>query len=319
MLLASSPILFADLFPSASSTSAAAVDQLFLFILAISSIFLLLILGMMSYFVVRYRSSRHRQAGSTKSHNLALEIAWTVVPAILVGVIFYRGFTTYLDSRTIPDNAYEVQVVAKKWSWAFIYENGHVDNQLHVPAGRPVALTMTSDDVIHSLYVPDFRVKMDLVPGRYSKLWFEVPEEGEHVLFCAEYCGTGHSTMDSRVIVHEPNDFERWLDSAGKFMEELSPAEAGKVLYARRGCVQCHSVDGSAKAGPSFSSVFGTEQRMADGEILTVDENYIRESILNPLAKVRDGYRPVMPTYQGQLDDEEIAAIIQYIKSLKID
>ena len=304
-------------FPAPSSTGAADVDRLFFFILGICTLFFVLIVGLMTWFVWRYRSRPGHSPAATASHNNWLEITWSVIPAILVGVIFLWGFLGYVNARTPPDNSYEIQVVAKKWSWAFIYPNGHVDNNLHVPVGRPVTLVMSSDDVIHSLYVPAFRLKMDLVPGRYSKTWFEATTVGEHILFCAEYCGTGHSTMNAKVVVHASGEFEKWLEEAANFMDDLTPVQAGEILYTRRGCVQCHSVDGSAKAGPSFKEVFGTEQRMSDGNTLVVDENYLRESILEPQAKVRQGYRPVMPTYKGQLNDEELSALIQYIKSLK--
>lgn len=304
-------------FPAPSSTAAEEVDQLFYFILGICTVFFVLIVSVMLWFVLRYRRRPgHREAKTATSSNL-LELAWSVIPALLVAIIFLRGFFEYIDARTLPDNAYDIQVVAKKWSWAFIYPNGHVDNNLHVPIDRPVTLTMSSDDVIHSLYIPAFRLKMDLVPGRYSKTWFEATVNGEYHLFCAEYCGTGHSTMNAKVVVHRPGEFQKWLDRAAKFMEDLTPVEAGKILYTRRGCVQCHSVDGSAKAGPSFQGAFGTEQQTTDGKTIVVDENYIRESILEPQAKIRAGYRPVMPTYRGQLKDEGISALIQYIKSLK--
>ena len=313
-LLASSDSLW---FPAPSSTTAAGVDRLFYFILAICLIFFVLIMGVMIAFVLRFRRQSGREIEASPSHNNWLEVAWSVVPAILVAVIFMWGFVGYLDARTPPDDAYEIQVVAKKWSWAFIYPNGHVDNNLHVPVDRPISLVMSSDDVIHSLYVPAFRIKMDLVPGRYSKIWFEATDVGEFDLFCAEYCGTGHSLMNAAVVVHASGEFETWLDKAANFLEEMNPVEGGKLLYTRRGCVQCHSLDGSAKAGPSFKGVFGTQQRMKSGEDVLVDENYIRKSILEPQAKVRAGYRPVMPTYKGQLKDEEISALVQFIKSVK--
>lgn len=304
-------------FPAPTSTTAANVDRLFYFILAICIVFFVLIIGVMAGFVLRYRRRVGHKVQPSPSHNNWLEIAWSVIPAILLAIIFMWGFVGYLDARTPPDGAYEIQVVAKKWSWAFIYPNGHVDNNLHVPVDRAVSLVMSSDDVIHSLYVPSFRIKMDLVPGRYSKTWFEATTVGEFDLFCAEYCGSGHSLMNAAVVVHPSGEFEQWLEKAANFLEEMTPVEGGKLLYTRRGCVQCHSLDGTAKAGPSFYNVFGTEQRMVNGEEIVVDENYIRESILEPQAKVRAGYRPVMPTYKGQLKDEEISALVQFIKSLK--
>jgi cytochrome c oxidase subunit 2 len=304
-------------FSAPSSTGASDVDRLFFFILGLCVFFFVMIVGAMVFFIVRYRSRPGHRETKTATHNNWLELTWSVIPTILVGVIFLWGFLSYVNARTPPDNSYEIQVIAKKWSWSFIYPNGHVDNNLHVPVDRPVTLVMSSDDVIHSLYIPAFRLKMDVVPGRYSKTWFQATAIGQHTLFCAEYCGTGHSTMSAKVVVHRSGEFEKWLDEAANFMKDLTPVEAGEILYTRRGCVQCHSIDGSAKAGPSFKGAFGQEHQMTTGETVVVDENYIRESILEPQAKVRAGYRPVMPTYQGQLKDEEIAALIQFIKSLR--
>ena len=305
-----------SLFPKPSSTTAEQVDNLFYFILLVSVFFFAIIFGVMVLFLFKYRARPGESAERSPSHNNSLEVAWTVIPGIFVAGIFFWGFVGYLDMRQPPDNSYEIQVTAKKWSWSFTYPNGHVDNNLHVPQGRPVRLVMSSDDVIHSLYIPAFRLKMDVIPGRYTTTWFESGSPGEYTLFRAEYCGTQHSNMLAKVVVHRSGEFEKWLEDAANFMETVTPAEAGEILYQRRGCIQCHSVDGSAKSGPSFKDVFGTQQALSDGSSVNVDENYLRESILEPQAKVRAGYKPVMPTYQGQLKDEEIAALIAYIKSL---
>ena len=305
------------LFPEPSSTTAADVDTLFYFILAICSVFFVLIVGVMTTFAWRYRSREGFKPGQAPHHSNALEIAWSVVPAILVAVIFVWGFYGYVSSQQPPEGSYEIEVIAKKWNWAFVYPNGHIDNQLHVPIDKPIRLVMSSDDVIHSLFVPAFRIKRDLVPGRYSYTWFQATQMGEYILYCTEYCGTGHSLMNSKVIVHTSSEFDQWLEKAANFLDEVSPAEAGNILYERRGCAQCHSIDGSARSGPTFLGTYGTQQQMADGSMVTVDENYIRESILEPQAKIRSGYRPVMPTYQGQLSDKEISALIQYLKSLQ--
>lgn len=304
-------------FPAAGSSGADTVDRLFYFILIVSIFFFVLIAGAMLTFVARYRRRGHAGADATAHHNTLLEIIWSVIPAIIVAVIFLWGFLAYLDMRQPPDNSYEIRVVAKKWSWSFIYPNGHVDSELHVPVDRPVRLVMESDDVIHSLYVPAFRIKMDVVPGRYTTTWFEANRPGEHKLFCAEYCGTQHSQMLAKVVVHDSGTFEPWLEQAANLLKNLSPVEAGQILYQRRGCAQCHSLDGSAKVGPSFQRVFGTTQALASGESVVIDENYLRESILEPQAKIRAGYKPAMPTYQGQLKDDEIAALIALIKSLQ--
>lgn len=305
-----------SLFPEPTSTGAEQVDQLFYFILIVSCVFFAIIVGVMAWFLIKYRERPGHEVQPSPSHNNALETTWSVIPGLFVGGIFLWGFISYMDMRQPPDDSYEVEVIAKKWSWAFVYPNGHVDNDLHVPVDRPVKLIMKSDDVIHSLYIPAFRLKMDLVPGRYSTTWFEADTVGDYILFCAEYCGTQHSKMLARVVVHPSGEFSTWLADAANFLERMTPVEAGELIYNRRGCVQCHSIDGSAKAGPTFLGTFGTQQGLVDGTSVLIDENYIRESILEPQAKVRAGYKPVMPTYQGQLSDEEISALIAYMKSL---
>jgi len=304
-------------FTPPSSTVAPKVDSLFYLIFWISTVFFVLIVGLMVLFVLKYRRRPGVEAQKTAHHNLLLEAAWSIIPALLLVVIFVEGVLGYLDMRNPPDDSYEIRVTARKWSWAFQYPNGYIDNNLHVPHGRPVRLVMTSEDVIHSVFIPAFRVKMDVVPERYTKAWFEATQPGTYRLYCAEYCGTEHANMTANVVVHEAGEFEAWLEDASNFLDKLPPAEAGQLLYERRGCIQCHSTDGTPKAGPSFRGIFGSEQGLADGTTVTVDENYIRESILEPLAKVRAGFRPVMPTYRGQLNDAEISVIIEYIKSLK--
>jgi cytochrome c oxidase subunit 2 len=191
-----------------------------------------------------------------------------------------------------------------------------VDRDLHVPVNRPVRLVMSSTDVIHSLYVPAFRIKRDVVPGRYAKLWFEATEPGEYDLFCAEYCGTSHSDMLAHVIVHPVGEFETWLDRASNFLETMSPVDAGRKIFQVRGCAQCHSVDGTAKIGPSVKDVFGNTGLTAGGDSFTADENYLRRSILEPMADVVAGFEPVMPTYQGRLSEAEVTAVVEYLKSL---
>jgi cytochrome c oxidase subunit II len=313
------PALLADAsfwFPEQRSTYASNVDNLFYFILGISFVFFALIISLMVVFVIKYRRRPGEAPQPSPSHNNWLELLWTGIPVILVAVIFVWGFLGYLDMRQPPANSYEIRVLAKRWVWAFQYPNGHIDSDLHVPVDRPIRLVMSSDDVIHSLYIPDFRIKMDVVPGRYSTTWFQATESGESNLFCAEYCGKEHSGMMAKVVVHRSGEFESWLTEAANFLKRMTPVEGGQLLYQRRGCAQCHSLDGSARVGPSFQGTFGTEQALADGSQVKVDENYIRESLLQPLAKVRAGYKPVMPTYQGQLKNEEIDALIAFIKSL---
>lgn len=303
--------------PDRASTFARDVDWVFNFILYVSLFFFVLIVALMSWFVVRYRRRPGReQAEPSPSHNTSLELLWSIIPVILVCLMFYYGFVGYMDMRTPPRDAYEIQVIAKKWAWLFKYPNGYVDDKLYVPAAEPIRLVMTSDDVIHSLYIPDFRVKQDLVPGRYTKMWFKAIKPGEYSLFCAEYCGSGHADMLSKVIVLEPSDFAAWLREAGDFLKKLPPDKAGEELYRRRGCAQCHSIDGKAGAGPTLLGIWGETHRMTDGSTVTVDENYIRESILEPGKKIREGFVNQMPTFKGVLSDEEISYLISYIKSL---
>ena len=304
--------------PEPASTGAPAVDNLFHFILWLSVFFFALIVGLMVLFVVRYRRRAGREEPEpSPSHNVALEVTWTVIPLLLVFVIFVWGFKVFLDLNTPPANSYEVLVTGQKWKWLFTYPNGHVDENLHVPIDTPIRLVMTSEDVIHSFYVPAFRIKRDVVPGRYAKAWFRATRAGEYQVFCAEYCGTGHSDMGTHVVVHEPGGFERWMTEVADFLNKLPPAEAGERLFKARGCAQCHSVDGAAGVGPTLKGVFGHAVPLADGRSVTADEDYVRESILEPQAKVVAGFQPVMPTYKGKLKDQEITAIAEYMKTLK--
>ncbi len=303
--------------PPRASTTAPEVDWLFHFILAISAFFFVLILGLTLFFVIRYRRREGAGPSKTSPVYLPLELTWTIIPVIVVILIFWWSFKSYMNLRTPPEGAYEIQVTGQRWSWQFAYQNGYVDGDLHVPADVPVRLVMSSQDVIHSLFVPAFRLKMDAVPGRYTEAWFQADLPGEYPLLCAEYCGTGHSTMTATAIVHPPGEFEKWLEKASSFHELMSPAEAGRLLYRRRGCFQCHSVDGTANIGPTFKRLFGRKQALRDGSVLAVDENYVRESILEPQEKIVAGFEPVMPTYKGRLKDRDVTAIIEYIKTLR--
>lgn len=305
--------------PRQGSNLARGVDFNWNLVFWLSAFFCALVTGLMLWFVLRYRGRRGQEAEPSASHNTALEVFWSVVPTLLVIGLFWSGYKTFLDMVTPPGDAYEVRVEGQKWNWLFTYPNGYVDNTLHVEVGRPTMLVMTSKDVIHSFYVPEFRVKRDVIPGRYTKLWFTAVEPGEYDVFCAEYCGKDHSAMLAKVRVHERGGFEPWLEQASDFLARMPPAEAGGMLYQVRGCKQCHSVDGSPGTGPSFLGLWGSSERLRDGDSVTVDENYVRQSILEPQTRVTAGYQPVMPTYQGRLKDEEIGAIIEYLKTLKGD
>lgn len=302
--------------PQKGSSTAGDVDWLFQFILWVAVFFFVLVVGLMTVFVLRYRRRPGTGPEESPSHNTKLEIAWSVVPIILVMVMFYAGFKTYLGMETPPRGAYEIKVIAQKWQWSFQYPNGYTDPLLHVPVDEPVTLLMSSQDVIHSLFVPAFRLKKDVVPGRYTRAWFTATKAGVHPLYCAEYCGTGHSDMTTAVIVHEPGGFEEWLTSAANLYADMPPAEAGEMLYASKGCTACHSVDGTKMVGPTLKGSYGRTETLRDGSHVTVDENYLRESIYDPQAKVLEGYEPVMPTYQGTVSEEELGYLIEFIKSL---
>jgi cytochrome c oxidase subunit II len=302
--------------PAQATESAGRVDLLFDFILGVSAVFFLLIVTLMVVFVVRYRRSRQPEPLPSPSHNTWLEVIWTAIPVMIVLVIFGWGFVVFLDINTAPADAYEVQVTGQKWKWLFTYPNGHVDENLHVPVDQSIRLVMTSEDVIHSFFVPAFRVKRDVVPGRYSVLWFRATRPGRYDVFCAEYCGAGHSDMLSSVIVHEAGGFEKWLAEEANILAKLPPAEAGQRLTKIRGCQQCHSTDGKAGIGPTFQGLFGAQVPLTTGASVAADENYIRESIVDPQAKIVAGFQPVMPTYKGRLKDQEITAVIAYFKTL---
>ncbi len=304
--------------PPQSSSIAKVVDNAFYFILDIATFFFLLIVVLMVVFVVRYRRRNGVAAGEAPDHSTPLEILWTAIPLALVIGIFYMSFLGYMEMRTSPLNpAQEIYVTAQKWSWSFQYPNGYVDANLHVPLDEPVKLTMQSRDVIHSLFIPAFRVKMDIVPGRYSTTWFQAIEAGEYDLECSEYCGTDHSSMLAKVIVHpSEEDYKNWLRKADEDQQKLSPVDAGRAVVTRL-CSVCHTVDGTAKIGPSFQGIWGKEARFSNAPPSTVDENYVRESILEPSKKIVEGFPDRMPTFQGQLTDQQITNIIAYIKSLK--
>ena len=305
-------------FPPQGSTVAENVDSVYFFILYVCTFFFVLIVGLMVLFMIKYRYRPGVEAEVTPTHNLPLELSWSVIPTLITIVMFWVGFTSYLDMRTPPSSSYEIDVVAKKWVWAFKYPNGWIDNELHVPKGENVTLTMASDDVLHSLWVPAFRTKMDVVPGRYTQLWFNATIAGEFPLMCAEYCGQKHSQMVTKVVVHETRgDFDKWLKIASNIHKNKSPVEAGEYFYKTRGCIQCHSLDGVPKNGPSFKDLFGKERKFTDGTSTVADANYIRNSTLEPQSKIVNGFRPIMPTFKGQLTDQDITAIIAFIKSQK--
>ncbi|HUL78160.1 MAG TPA: cytochrome c oxidase subunit II, partial [Vicinamibacteria bacterium] len=244
-----------------------------------------------------------------------LELTWTVVPLVLMSVMFVWGAKVFFHLNRPPDDAMTVSVVGKRWMWKLQQPTGQREiNELHVPRGRAVKLIITSEDTIHSFFVPAFRIKKDAVPGRYNMAWFRATKTGSYHLFCSEYCGTEHSRMTGRIVVMEPDDYETWL--AGGPAPE-SPVAAGEKLFTELNCITCHRPD-SAGRGPVLQGIFGRPVKLASGETVVADEAYVRESITSPAAKVVAGYQPVMPTYQGQVSEEQLIALVAFIQSLPI-
>ena len=288
------------------------VDALFIFLLMLCGFMCLAIFTMIVVFAIRYRRRAGQMAEQIEGSN-ALEFTWTFIPFGIFMAIFVWSAFLYFQERTPPQGAAEVYTVAKQWMWKFQHEEGQREiNELHVPVGRDVRVIMTSQDVIHSFYVPAFRIKQDVLPGRYTVAWFRATKPGTYHLFCAEYCGTMHSGMIGDVVVMEPAQYQTWL-SGGMAMGSLS--QTGQGLFMSLGCATCHRFDTQGR-GPNLTGVFGKPVLLEDGRTVTADENYVRESILQPAAKVVSGFKPVMPTFQGLVSEEQLNALVAYVKSL---
>ena len=287
------------------------VDALFIFLVIISGLMTLLIFGAVIYFAARYRHQRGVPAEQIEG-STPLEVTWSIIPLAVFMVIFAWGAVVYFKSRTPPRDATEVYVVAKQWMWKMEHAEGQREiNELHVPVGRDVKLIMTSQDVIHSFFVPAFRMKQDVLPGRYTVAWFRATQPGTYHLFCSQYCGTQHSGMIGSIVVMEPAQYEAWMSGGS-----TGPLSAtGEKLFAELGCSTCHRTDTQGR-GPNLQGVFGKPVLLQDGRTVTADENYIRESILDPGAKIVNGFKPVMPTFQGLVSEEQLNALVAYVKSL---
>lgn len=303
-----------SLLPEQASTVAGQVDALYFFLVALSAFFSVLIAVAVIAFAIRFRQSKDRQVFPSGEGFLALEITWTVIPFILVMIIFGWGARIFVTMHTPPDDAMQIYVVGKQWMWKLQHVEGRREiNELHIPVGRPVKLLMTSEDVIHSFYVPAFRMKQDAVPGRYTSMWFQADKVGEYHLFCAEFCGTQHARMIGRVVVMEPAEFQAWLsgDTGSADM-----AGSGQKLFEQLGCQSCHQAETGAR-GPTLAGLFNKQVQLADGRTVVADDTYLRESILNPQASVVAGYQPIMPTFKGQISEEGLLQLLTYIKSLQ--
>ena len=301
------------LFPESASTIATRVDLLYFFLLAVSIFFSLLIAGSIVFFAVKYQRRRRDAIGEQIHGSMILEIAWTGIPFLITMVIFVWGASVYFAMARPPDETLNIYVVGKQWMWKFQHLDGQREiNELHVPVGRAVKLITTSEDVIHDFFVPAFRMKADVIPGRYVSIWFQPTKPGRYHLFCAEYCGTRHSGMIGEVVVMEPSEYQAWLSGGAP---EGSLASTGAKLFTDLACNTCHRPDAQGR-GPVLEGLFGKTVRLQSGETVTVDEAYVRESILTPSAKITAGFQPIMPTFQGLVTEEQLLALIEYVKSL---
>jgi cytochrome c oxidase subunit 2 len=302
------------LFPEQGSAMAGRVDALFLFLCALSVFFSVLIFTAVIFFAIRYRRRSESERPAAILGSLVLEIVWTAVPLAIVVVIFLWSADIFFHIKRVPPDAMEVYVVGKRWMWKAQHMTGQREiNELHIPVGTPVRLMLTSEDVIHSFFVPAFRVKQDALPGRYTTLWFQAIKPGRYHLFCAEYCGTRHSGMIGWVTAMEPSEFQAWL-AGGTAGQSL--AGAGQLLFQDLGCATCHRPDSLAR-GPNLEGLFGNPVKLSDGSVVTADETYIRESIVTPSARVVNGFQPIMPTYQGLVAEEGLMQLVAYVRSLK--
>jgi cytochrome c oxidase subunit II len=301
------------LFPQRASIQAGQVDAIYFFMLAVTAFFSLLIAGLIVFFAVKYRRREDDEVGVAIHGSLALELLWTIIPFIISMGMFAWGAKVFFDLYRVPAGAMEIFVVGKQWMWKAQHMSGQREiNELHVPVGRPVKLIMGSEDVIHSFYIPAFRVKADVIPGRYNSLWFQATRPGRYHLFCAEYCGTKHSGMIGSVVVLGPTEFQAWL-SGGATSD--SPVAAGEKLFQSLACNTCH-VQGGQGRGPLLTNLFGREVELQGGGKVVADEAYIRESIVLPQAKVVAGFQPIMPPFQGLVTEEQLLQLIAYVKSL---
>jgi cytochrome c oxidase subunit 2 len=302
--------------PDSASTFSWKVDAVYFYLSGITLFFTLLISGILIFFVLRYRRRSPYEIPRPIAGSHKLETLWSVIPFLIAMTIFGWASKVYFEQYSPPQNAMEVYVVGKQWMWKVQHSTGQREiNELHVPIGRKIKLIMTSEDAIHDFFVPAFRMKADVVPGKYTTQWFEATKTGTFHLFCAEYCGMNHSGMIGSVIVMESREFDNWLSgNAGN----TTPAVAGQQLFQTLGCVSCHGANGEGGRGPTLAGLFGRDVRLGNGQTVRADEAYIRESILNPQAKLVEGFGPIMPTFQGQVSEDQLVQLLAFIKSLQI-
>ena len=301
--------------PSAGTKIAEQVDSLYGFLVLASFVSCVLVIGGFIYFAIKYKRRSEEDKTAYITHNNALEFAWSFIPFVIFMAVFGWGWWIYDQMRSMPEDPLEVHVVGQKWYWEFLYKSGRkVTNEFYVPVNEPVKLIITSRDVLHSVFIPGFRIKQDAVPGRYTALWFEASKEGSFNMFCTEYCGEQHSSMLAKVNVLPKDEWEEWLRTNP--YRGMSLAQIGQEVYAGK-CLACHKTTAEKKIGPGFANLFGKSRQFQGGSQLQADANYIRESILNPNKKIVAGYPSgVMPTFAGQLSEQEVTGVIEYIKTL---
>ena len=307
---------YLPLHPEQASSVALPVDVVYYVWMGLSLFFSVLIAAAAIFMMVRYRRRAPGQVGAPETHAPVIEALSISIPFAIAMAMFVWGAKVYLDLRRPPEAAVEYFAFGKQWMWKFQHPNGLREiNHLTVPLDTPIRMTMTSEDVIHSFFVPAFRVKQDVLPGRYTTVWFTATEPGEYHLFCAEYCGTEHSLMRGTVTVLEREEYEAWLRLESDPAHASPAAATGEELFTSLACVTCHQ-DSDTSRGPALDGLFGSEVRLASGETVEVDENYLRRSILEPMAEIRAGFQPVMPTFAGQVSEEQLADLVVYLKSL---
>jgi cytochrome c oxidase subunit 2 len=302
------------LFPEQASTFAWQVDGLYFYLIAISAFFTIGIVAAIMYFAVKYREKEKFATGVEIHGSIALETLWSIIPFVISMTVFLGGAIVYYNQYRTPKDAMEIYVVGKQWMWKLQHQTGQREiNELHVPVGRKVKLTMTTEDVLHDLFIPAFRTKIDVIPGRYTSIWFEATKPGKYHLFCAEYCGLNHSGMGGFVYVMEQRDFDNWLSGT---VSGQTPVEAGKDLFENKlGCASCHA-GGPQQRGAKIEGLYNTDVKLVGGQTVKADDEYIRNSILNPGGQIVEGYQPIMPTFKGQVTEEQLVSLVAYIKSL---
>jgi cytochrome c oxidase subunit II len=314
-----------------ASEQAGHTEWLFMFIMWVNILSFIVLMGIMGWFMLKYRRSKQAENYQVStSHNTPLELAWSIIPFLVMVPIFWWGMTGYVGKLAAPADAQEIYVTGKKWNWEFKYPTGEIPQDfeeitkvgiaspvLVVEEGRPVKLIMTSDDVLHAFYIPDFRLKMDVIPNRITSLNFTPKAVGEHIVFCAEYCGDRHSEMHARLRVLSRKDYTAKMADYGEIVKPLkSPLEIGKLLYTLKGCATCHSIDGKAGTGPTWKNIYGARHEFTDGSSAEVNDDYLNESILYSQKKIVKGYGGNMPVYAGQISKDELFYLTLYIKSL---